>query len=250
MLGHFLAVPAQVPSLQLSLRLQASPSSHAVPVGAVGVEQAPVNGSQVPKTKHAAALGQTLVSPLHTPLTQLSDLLQASPSSHGVALSGKCAQAPSLQPSVVHIFLSSQPSGQVSWMSGASTVSAASVDVASVATDVSAASASATISGWGCNVHGQCIRNVRNFRYIRDILHISCVEGDVRYVRHVRHIGSNAVQVRQLDVDYVFARSFNGSCVDCCVFCHRLINNDIGRAIGAISCCLAGVRRGVLGQLF
>ncbi len=42
--------PVQIPTWQVSVWVQALPSSHFVPLGAVGFEHAPVVGSQVPAT--------------------------------------------------------------------------------------------------------------------------------------------------------------------------------------------------------
>src|SRR2546425_10209179 len=44
--------PAQEPLLQASPVVQALPSLHVLPLGAVGFEQAPVGGSRVPATWH------------------------------------------------------------------------------------------------------------------------------------------------------------------------------------------------------
>ena len=45
-----IAVPAQTPAAQTSFVVQAFPSLHAVPLEAVGFEQVPVAGLQVPAT--------------------------------------------------------------------------------------------------------------------------------------------------------------------------------------------------------
>jgi hypothetical protein len=45
---HVTADPVHVPAWQVSVLVQAFPSSHAVPFGFAGFEQAPVAGSHVP----------------------------------------------------------------------------------------------------------------------------------------------------------------------------------------------------------
>jgi len=44
--------PVQVPAWQLSACVQALPSLQAVPLGLLGLEQAPLAGSQVPAAWH------------------------------------------------------------------------------------------------------------------------------------------------------------------------------------------------------
>src|SRR5438067_1501905 len=64
---------------------QASPSSHAVPLELAGSEHAPVAGLQVPAVWHWSEAVQTTGSlPVHTPPSQVSVRVQASPSLHAV----------------------------------------------------------------------------------------------------------------------------------------------------------------------
>jgi hypothetical protein len=61
-------VPTQVPAWQLSVCVQMLPSMQWVPSGAFGVEQTPVDGSQLPATWHWAGVGQvTGFDPLQAP---------------------------------------------------------------------------------------------------------------------------------------------------------------------------------------
>jgi hypothetical protein len=46
------SAPVQVPERQVSLRVQASPSSQATPSGRAGFEHSPVRGLQVPASWH------------------------------------------------------------------------------------------------------------------------------------------------------------------------------------------------------
>src|SRR6266852_752248 len=76
--------PAHVPAWQVSVRVQALPSSHALPSGRAGLEHMPVAGSQVPASWHWSAAAQTTATPPHAPLRQTSSCVQASPSSHAL----------------------------------------------------------------------------------------------------------------------------------------------------------------------
>jgi hypothetical protein len=61
--------------------VQASPSLHAVPSGASGLEQKPVPGSQVPAPWHWSSAGQgTGFEPAHVPAWQVSVCVQGLPS--------------------------------------------------------------------------------------------------------------------------------------------------------------------------
>src|SRR3989442_1639289 len=51
--------PVQIPDSQVSVCEQASPSLHDVPFGAMGFEQRPVAGLQIPATWHASLAVQT-----------------------------------------------------------------------------------------------------------------------------------------------------------------------------------------------
>jgi hypothetical protein len=73
------------PARQVSVCVQASPSSHAVPSGWSTFEQTPVFGSQVPPESHALAGGHTIgLLPVHAPAVHASLCVHASPSSHAV----------------------------------------------------------------------------------------------------------------------------------------------------------------------
>jgi hypothetical protein len=74
--------PLQLPPWQVSVCVQALVSSHAVPSGLAGFEQAPVVGLQVPATWHWSDATQVMGEPLwHAPLpSQVSAPLQALPS--------------------------------------------------------------------------------------------------------------------------------------------------------------------------
>src|SRR5262249_50637625 len=60
------------------------PSLHGVPLVAVGLEQTPVVGSQVPGTWHWSEAVQTFGVPPQVPLVQTSPVVQALPSLHVV----------------------------------------------------------------------------------------------------------------------------------------------------------------------
>ena len=103
--------PLQTPAAQASPVVQASPSEQAVPSARAGLEQAPVDGSQVPGAWHWSGAGQvTAGPPLQTPATQASRMVQALPSSHAVpSAAATCTQLPvALHASAVHGSPSSQ----------------------------------------------------------------------------------------------------------------------------------------------
>src|SRR5213083_2475679 len=80
--------PTQAPAAQVSVRVQASPSSHGAPLSLAGLLQVPVVGSQVPAVWHwLAAVHTTGLAPTQAPAWQVSVRVQASPSSHGAPLS-------------------------------------------------------------------------------------------------------------------------------------------------------------------
>src|SRR5438876_118272 len=97
-----IAVPTQwsLPS-QVSLKVQASPSSHGVLAGWRASDgQYTVVPVQVSAASHAVVSGT--VMPVHTPLWQVSPVVQALPSSHGVLSgSGVPAQTPPWQVSLL-----------------------------------------------------------------------------------------------------------------------------------------------------
>jgi hypothetical protein len=73
--------PVQTPLWQLSERVQALPSLQAVPFDAVGFEQTPVAGLQVPATWQASLAEHTTgLAPTQAPLWQVSLRVQALPS--------------------------------------------------------------------------------------------------------------------------------------------------------------------------
>ena len=77
--------PVHTPPWQVSVWVQASRSSHAVPSGLAGFEHWPVPGSQVPTAWHwSAAAHTTGWLPAHTPLSQVSVWVQALPSLQAV----------------------------------------------------------------------------------------------------------------------------------------------------------------------
>src|SRR6058998_324237 len=79
--------PVHAPAWQVSLRVHALASSHAVPLGFAGLEQVPVVGSQVPASWHWSGAGQvTAFAPVHAPAWQVSLRVHALASSHAVPL--------------------------------------------------------------------------------------------------------------------------------------------------------------------
>jgi len=110
------AVPAaQVPSLQTSPVVQALASLQAVPLAAIGSEQTPVSGSQMPATWHwSRAVQVVVVAGVQTPAWQLSPVVQRLPSSQAVP-SGWPAQASELSNwKVVFVTDRTQLEGQLS----------------------------------------------------------------------------------------------------------------------------------------
>src|SRR5438132_293849 len=78
-------LPTQLPLWQVSVCVQALPSLHGVPFVALGVEQLPVAGFNVPATCHWSRTVQvTGLLPTQLPLWQVSVCVQALPSLHGV----------------------------------------------------------------------------------------------------------------------------------------------------------------------
>src|SRR5205823_6212957 len=75
-------VPVHVPAWQVSVRVQAVPSSQAAPSGFAGLEHVPVAGSHEPAAWHWSAAAQTTgFVPVHVPAWQVSVRVQAVPSS-------------------------------------------------------------------------------------------------------------------------------------------------------------------------
>src|SRR5213083_1501889 len=65
--------PTQAPAAQVSVRVQASPSSHGAPLSLAGLLQVPVVGSQVPAVWHwLAAVHTTGLAPTQAPAWQVS----------------------------------------------------------------------------------------------------------------------------------------------------------------------------------
>src|SRR5205814_8952114 len=75
------SLPVHTPPSQVSVRVQASPSLHAVPSAFAGFEHIPLAGSHVPAMWHWSEAAQTTgLVPVHTPPSQVSVWVQASPS--------------------------------------------------------------------------------------------------------------------------------------------------------------------------
>src|SRR5207249_62666 len=69
--------PVQLPPWQVSVGVQPSPSSHAVPLVAGGDEHAPVAGCQVPAVWHwSEAVQTTGLAPVQVPSWQVSVCVQ------------------------------------------------------------------------------------------------------------------------------------------------------------------------------
>src|SRR5206468_11925351 len=76
---------SDLPLSQVSVCVQALPSLQAVPSPLAGSEHAPVAGLQVPALWHwSEAVQTTGLLPVHTPLSQVSVWVQASPSLQAV----------------------------------------------------------------------------------------------------------------------------------------------------------------------
>src|SRR5439155_1383011 len=77
--------PVHAPAWQVSLRVHALPSSHVLPSGLAGLEQAPVAGLQVPASWHWSWAAQTTgVAAVHAPAWQASLRVHASAASQAV----------------------------------------------------------------------------------------------------------------------------------------------------------------------
>ena len=78
-------VPVQAPAWHVSLWVQALPSVHDVPLGALGFEQVPVPGLHTPATWHwSLAVQVTGLAPVQAPAWQVSLCVQALPSEQDV----------------------------------------------------------------------------------------------------------------------------------------------------------------------
>src|SRR5437870_4675526 len=88
--------PTQAPAWQVSVRVQALPSSHGAPSSLAGLVQMPDAGLQTPAVWHwSAAVHTTGFPPAQAPASQVSVRVQALPSSHGAPLSlGGLVQPP------------------------------------------------------------------------------------------------------------------------------------------------------------
>src|SRR5204862_86640 len=76
--------PTQMPASQVSVCVQALPSSHGAPSSLAGLLQAPVAGLQAPAVWHwSAAVHVTALAPTQMPASQASVCVPALPSSHG-----------------------------------------------------------------------------------------------------------------------------------------------------------------------
>jgi hypothetical protein len=80
--------PVQTPAWHVSTRVHALPSLHDVPLGAaIGLAQAPVEGSQAPATWHwSIGAHVTELAPVQTPAWHVSACVHALPSLHDVPL--------------------------------------------------------------------------------------------------------------------------------------------------------------------
>src|SRR5207244_264366 len=80
--------PTQAPAAQVSVCVQALPSSHGAPLSLAGLLQTPDAGLQAPTAWHwSAAVHMTGLAPTQAPAAQASVCVQALPSSHGAPLS-------------------------------------------------------------------------------------------------------------------------------------------------------------------
>src|SRR6266704_1002265 len=80
-------MPTQMPAAQVSVRVQALPSSQAAPLSLAGLLQTPDAGLQVPAVWHwSEAVHTTVLVPTQAPAWQVSVCVQALPSSHGAPL--------------------------------------------------------------------------------------------------------------------------------------------------------------------
>src|SRR5205814_1685285 len=80
--------PTQAPAAQVSVRVQALPSSHGAPSSLAGLVQAPVAGLQTPAVWHwSAAVHTTGLAPSQAPAGQVSVRVQAFPTRRGAELS-------------------------------------------------------------------------------------------------------------------------------------------------------------------
>src|SRR5947199_10867780 len=70
--------PTQAPAAQVSVRVQASPSSQGAPLGLAGLLQTPVAGLQAPAAWHwSAAVRRAGLEPRHAAAAQVSVRVQA-----------------------------------------------------------------------------------------------------------------------------------------------------------------------------
>jgi len=81
------AIPLQVPSVQLSCVVQRLPSLHSVPLVRAMALQLPFAGLHEPMLQALVSDEQSTVVPPQMPLVQWSEVVQASWSSHGVPFS-------------------------------------------------------------------------------------------------------------------------------------------------------------------
>jgi hypothetical protein len=86
---QFFGVPAQVPLWQVSLRVQALPSSQAAVLKAW---KQPLAGLQLAEVQGLASSGQVMVLPTQRPVLQWSPEVQAEPSEHALASLLVCTQ--------------------------------------------------------------------------------------------------------------------------------------------------------------
>ena len=105
--------PVQAPARQVSVWVQALPSSQVLPFAFSGLEQVPVAGLHVPASWHwSSAVQVTGFAPVQTPAWQVSARVQASPSLQVVPFARLLCRQPAAgsQLSAVQAFPSSQVS--------------------------------------------------------------------------------------------------------------------------------------------
>jgi hypothetical protein len=98
--------PVQAPAWQVSVWVQAFPSTHNVPLVAFGFEHTPVPGLHTPATWHGSlAVHTTGFEPMQAPAEHESLCVQALPSEHDVpSANGEPEQTPAWHvPSWVHV---------------------------------------------------------------------------------------------------------------------------------------------------
>ena len=164
----FVAPATHLPAWQLSLSVQASPSSQETALSAEGVKsQAPVLVSQA-SSVHGFLSSHGLLGPaVHTPAWQVSLVVHGSPSLHVAPLNGEDAQPlAGAQVSLVQGLLSSQvcssvaPSQSLSTPSQLSGAAAAALHTGALPTDAQAAAPRQPLAA---SVQVACVARVTAF---------------------------------------------------------------------------------------